>query len=245
MGILIGLLVVICLISVITGLSVETVAFFVGIIIVGGIIYLVIKGNIENKEIENKKEELREDYNKYVNKYKKLLGKYKSSEYYLEEENDLCITTHYAILNNHIHILSRLDEQFALDDFIKFNNGVIPDEVQEITYDIDDIRYYKLEGSVYQQQRISGGGGGGSSIKGAVVGGLIAGNAGAIIGSRKKIDDIQTAYVEDDDRRVVITFKDDDELELPYKFYDRLLDYAPEKDYDNYIAAKKAKGRKK
>ena len=31
---------------------------------------------------------------------------------------------------------------------------------------------------------------------------------------------------------------------LRYKFYDRLLDYIPEKDYENYLAAKREKGRK-
>ena len=98
--------------------------------------------------------------------------------------------------------------------------------------------------ALYISNRIYQGGGGGSSVKGAVVGGLIAGGAGAIIGSRKKTDDIKTIYEEKDDRHVTVIFTDDSELRLPYKFYDRLLDYIPEKDYENYLAAKREKGRK-
>ena len=201
----------------------------------------------KNQEIEKRKAMLKDDYDKYIIKYKELLKKYKDNDYYYEEDGESNWDeepAHYAIFNNSIHILEDLDEEYELKYIASNPNGVVPDKVEETVYDIEKIRYYKLEGSIYQKQQISGGGGGGSSIKGAVVGGLIAGGPGAIIGSRKKNNNIETTYVEEDDRRLVITFKNDKELKLPYKFYDRLLDYIPEKDYDNYITNKKQGGKK-
>ena len=202
--------------------------------------WLVINESTNQQAEEEKKEEIKNssEYSKYIQKYKKLITKYKGSEYYLKAK-EKGGTRHYAILDNNIHIIEDLNEEELIKKVAA--SGMFPNEK---VYNIDEIRYYTIEGSVYQQQHISGGGGGGSSIKGAVVGSLIAGDAGAVIGSRKKIDDVQTTYVEEDDRRVVITFIDDDELEVSYKFYDRLLDYIPEKDYENYIAIKKAKGKK-
>lgn len=247
MGAIFMILLAMAIISAMTGIPFGVI-FIIGIVlIVIWFVYESSKSSAEKAELEETKENIKEDFDKYMNKYKRLLTKYKKSGYYLKSANKYGYDTkHYAIFDNNIHILDDIDDEEDWFDYIASTYGEeVPEKIEELIYSVDDIRYYKLEGSVYQQQRISGGGGGGSSIKGAVVGGLVAGNAGAIIGSRKKIDDVQTTYVEEDDRRVVVMFVDDDELDLPYQFYDRLLDYAPEKDYDNYIAAKKAKGRKK
>lgn len=215
-----------------------------GVIILFIILIVCAANETDKQQKEEQKEEQKEKmknsskYRKYSQKYKRLVANYQNSGYYLKagkykEEK------HYAILNNSINILEDLGE----DDFIdKIIAG--EDTPNETTYDIDKIKYYKLAGSVYQQQYISGGGGGGSSLGGAVVGSLVAGGAGAIIGSRKKINDVQTTYITKDDRTLVITFIDEEEVELPYKFYERMLDYVPEKDYSNYIALKKSKGKK-
>lgn len=56
------------------------------------------------------------------------------------------------------------------------------------------------EGNVHYTTEIHGGGGGGSSITGAIVGGIIAGEAGAIIGSRKEADPITSSTKQIDDR---------------------------------------------
>lgn len=208
------------------------------IVIVFSIPFFISKK--ENDEKKKKKEEAdaiksTDEYQICVSKYDELLKKYKESKYYFNDMDG----TNYAIFDNNIHIISALNDEYFVN-IVKNHSS----DLNERIYDIDKIRYYNLEGSVYQQQNISGGGGGGSSVKGAVVGGLIAGDAGAIIGSRKKTDDIKTTYEEKDDRHVTVIFTDDSELRLPYKFYDRLLDYIPEKDYENYLAAKREKGRK-
>lgn len=215
-----------------------------GVIILIVILIVCAANETDKQQREQEKEEQEEkikkssEYSKYSQKYKKLVTKYQNSGYYLKS-GKYKEEKHYAILNNSINILEDLDEDDITD---KISAG--EDTPKETIYDIDRIKYYKLVGSVYQQQYISGGGGGGSSLGGAVVGGLVAGGAGAIIGSRKKINDVQTTYITKDDRTLVITFINDEEVELPYKFYERMLDYVPEKDYSNYIALKKSKVKK-
>lgn len=217
------------------------------IVVISFVIYAVLviwvyenKSRKKSEEAKKKKEDAdviksTDEYHICVSKYDELLKKYKENKYYFNDMDG----TNYAIFDNNIHIISALNDEYFVN-IVKNHSS----DLNERIYDIDKIRYYNLEGSVYKQQNISGGGGGGSSVKGAVVGGLIAGGAGAIIGSRKKTDDIKTIYEEKDDRHVTVIFTDDSELRLPYKFYDRLLDYIPEKDYENYLAAKREKGRK-
>lgn len=73
---------------------------------------------------------------------------------------------------------------------------------------LSDIEYYSFEGEIYRENQLSGGGGGGSSIGGAVIGGVIAGEAGAIIGSRKAGTPITSTLVTHDDRRVSLYYKE-------------------------------------
>lgn len=200
------------------------------------------------KEASVKETEIREsqEYKNLLEKHRNLISKYEDSVYYFKEEKYdeygiRCKCKHYAILDDKICIFDEFTDEQLIS---RIASGKTNLYLLEHIYAVNEIKYYQLEGSIYQQQHISGGGGGGSSISGAVVGGLLAGDAGAIIGSRKKIDDIQTTYSEEDNRRVVVIFFDDEKLELPYMFYDKLLDYIPEKDYDNYITEKKKKGRK-
>lgn len=214
-----------------------------------GVIFLIL-GNVykkgkaerekEQKEFEEKLTEFQtkhqSEYEEYSNKYNATLEKYKSSDYY---DND--ITSHYSIFDNKLHILSFKKD---LESIVKFSDELIPSiENEEKIYDLDNVKYYKIEGSVREQQYISGGGGGGSSMSGALIGGIVGGSAGAIIGSRKENNDITTKYIQTDTRELAITFKDGTKIFLRHKFYEWFLDTIPEKDYDNYIENKKAKGR--
>ena len=84
------------------------------------------------------------------------------------------------------------------------------------------------------QQKISGGGGGGSSISGAVVGGLIAGETGAVIGSRQKVQEVTSETVRHDSRRTLIRYYKDNQINvisyIGFEVYDYLLKKIPEKD---------------
>ncbi|WP_010243672.1 hypothetical protein [Acetivibrio cellulolyticus] len=77
---------------------------------------------------------------------------------------------------------------------------------------LDKIEYYATRGEIVHENKITGGGGGGSSIKGAVIGGVIAGEAGAIIGSRKKLDPIKSELIAHDNRETFLNFFDDNNI---------------------------------
>lgn len=114
---------------------------------------------------------------------------------------------------------------------------------------LKDIEYFSTEGIISQETRISGGGGevGGSSISGAVVGGMIAGNTGAIIGSRKKgkIDPIKSQVITHDDRETYLSLYIDGEkksLFFNYDDYTTFLKLIPQKDYNNFVNTQISKG---
>lgn len=223
----------------------------------------------KDKQFEKKRELFnktsKKDYDILTEKYNKRLDEYKNSphtiekdfnnQYYIMEYEDIGKSYYakidekvyltideniYAMVeNNKIMFLYPIFDEY---EYIK-SNIPIPKEYKEESFNLDDIKYYQIIGSHRNEQYISGGGGGGSSIKGAVIGGLIAGDVGAIIGSRKKTEEITTEYKEIDDRELKIIFKDNKELIMCFDFYEFLLDYIPDKEYDTYIENKKNKGK--
>lgn len=239
------LVIVVPIVAIITGeflLSLILGAIFIGFIIFAA-------NALNNKEEEKEKEEMlkereqiekfekehEEEYEQYSTKYDKTLEEYQKSENYFDSE-----IRHYCIIDNKLRILPFKETLYGA---FKYGNGIVPTELNEEIYDLDKVKYYSIEGSISERQYISGGGGGGSSVSGAIVGGLIAGEAGAIIGSRKQTEAIKTTYLKTDDRKLVITFKDGTTLKLIIDIYELLLESIPEKEYSNYIENKKAKGR--
>ena len=69
---------------------------------------------------------------------------------------------------------------------------------------VSNIKYYRIVGDKYVTTEVTGGGGGGSSIKGAIIGGIIAGEAGAIIGSRKSIEPVKSNSTVHDKQSVLM-----------------------------------------
>ena len=95
---------------------------------------------------------------------------------------------------------------------------------------IDEIKYYRLIGQKYITTEITGGGG--TSIKGAVIGGLIAGEVGAIVGSRKAVDEVKgTSTVHDE--QVVLLYSNDLEYVMSFNSsaYGIFTKLIPEKEY--------------
>lgn len=107
------------------------------------------------------------------------------------------------------------------------------DSCEGIDILINDIKYYRLIGQKYVTTEITGGGGGGFSIKGAVIGGLIAGDAGAIIGSRKEVDAVRGTSTVHDEQAVLLYSKDLKQVitfnSNAYGVFTKLI---PEKDYE-------------
>lgn len=127
----------------------------------------------------------------------------------------------------------QLKEIYRTNERFLIHNYCIP---------VEKIEYYLLEGDVYTSTSVYGGGGtiGGNSMKGAIVGGVLAGGAGAIIGSRKEevIQEIKSNTTIHDKKYVIIKYKNSDDLLKEVRFdkgysrvYDILKDLIPEKEY--------------
>lgn len=128
-----------------------------------------------------------------------------------------------------------------------FNNPSC--RVNAFSIPIANIEYFLLEGQKYATTDVVGGGGtvGGSSLKGAIGGGIIAGNAGAVIGSRKEttIDPVRSYTEIHDERTTCIKYKDKEgslkEIVSGFNaeiFFNILKELIPEKEY-SYIMAHK------
>ncbi|MFR5151161.1 MAG: hypothetical protein ACLTER_17910 [Ruminococcus sp.] len=66
-----------------------------------------------------------------------------------------------------------------------------------VELEVGDILYYKSEGALRYEQQLSGGGGMGINYGSAVIGGLLFGQAGAMIGSRRK-EEVKGNWVKND-----------------------------------------------
>lgn len=110
------------------------------------------------------------------------------------------------------------------------------DKIKIVKFPINSIDFYSIEGEIIHENKISGGGGGGSSIGGAVVGGLIAGDSGAIIGSRQKIDSIKSQLVVHDNRKTMFQIINEDKEKQKLYFdknsFDSFRELIPEKSLD-------------
>lgn len=96
---------------------------------------------------------------------------------------------------------------------------------------VDDIKYFDIKGE--KEIHVSGGGGGGLSFGGAVIGGLIAGPAGAIIGSREKTKPITTNEV--DMRQAILVFQYNNKdrfMFLEPDAYKLLIKLIPQKEFN-------------
>lgn len=100
---------------------------------------------------------------------------------------------------------------------------------------IKNIKYFTKEGELHYTTEVTGGGGGGSSVKGAVVGGLIAGGAGAVVGSRNKMNEIRSNTVAHDTRKTVLKYFENGKLksmEFGLEYYNAFEELMPDKEYN-------------
>lgn len=137
-------------------------------------------------------------------------------------------------------------EDFNLDGRMRYwkkDNKICllnTDSFQGIDILVDKIKYYRLIGQKYVTTEISGGGGGGSSIKGAVIGGLIAGDVGAIVASRKEVDEVKGVSTVHDEQ-VVLVYSTDLKQVIAFNSnaYGVFTKLIPEKDYDVVVLSSK------
>ena len=211
-----------------------------------GLVFLIIASviiisNIISEHSERVKEEerQRQEKYKYERRHKRAVDKayqtMKSLDYecvILNTDNDLWMANGNIYNVNFPKLIS-----FCLDNPDMNDDETVEKSKCFIIIPVDQIICFYKEGDVQYTTKISGGGGGGSSLTGALVGGLIAGETGAIIGSRKKNKEIKSTVVTaHNDRKVVIRYDkngsvktlshEDEEFEI----YDYLLKKIPEKD---------------
>lgn len=99
------------------------------------------------------------------------------------------------------------------------------------SYPINQIMFFREVGNVQYTTSVSGGG---VNLAGAVVGGMVAGAAGAVIGSRQAITSSTKTH---DDRKVVLKLNNGEEKLFDYKCYDYFIKMIPEKEY-SFVMAK-------
>lgn len=121
------------------------------------------------------------------------------------------------------------------EDFIRLhvsaNNSAkyCEENVKLININISDIIYFKLVGDISYATSIESTG---TNVKGAVIGAAIAGDTGAIIGSRPQI---KSRVEERDNRNIELKYKDDGAiktLRFAYAALDIFRDIFPEKEYE-------------
>ena len=123
-------------------------------------------------------------------------------------------------------------QTYVFDNKLCFYAVNLNKYVEYFDIDIDAIQFFRQEGEVYRETKISGGGGGGSSIAGAVVGGVIAGPAGAVIGSRRKTQEIKSELITHDER-ITLLITQENEYKFRYKDYDVFMQLIPQKAEKN------------
>lgn len=219
-----------------------TIGFTILFVIIWGI-GAGIKGTADESKYAKEHQDTIESEKKQFNKYKEDLKKQIDNSYcqYFQPSpiyQSLYLSSieiqlpYIGKTENEIHLFKVVEptppnvadkgEGFSVNvQLVRATPGRI--EVEQ-KFDIDDIIYYTNDGST---QYVSNVNGGGSSLKGAVVGGLVAGAAGAVIGSRKKVE---TTVSERDTRETIIMTKSGEER-IHYKYYEFLTKLIPEKEF--------------
>lgn len=197
------------------------------------------------------------EYNEKLKEYNEKRKAYEKSLKNIEDDNIKKYNIPKEILYNpitvnYIKIYPQIDN--ITNDAIKMIVGVKENSLFLIHEDlinclggieisINNIKSFLRQGDLYVETNISGGGGGGTSIKGAVVGEVIAGPAGAIIGSRKKNDPIKTENNVVDKRQTILEFEYNNNLTYMYfdsKAYDVFMNIIPSKEI-NFVNSKNIK----
>lgn len=202
--------------------------------------------NFEDKFLQIQDNLIKEASDAYNNVYNRII---------LDKEPINCNQTLFWIKDNVLYSIIKYDTYIndikkKLDEqkYAIVYNSKMPQI--DFTYDeipVNDIKYFTKEGDIQHNTVVSGGGGGGSSISGAVIGGILAGGAGAVIGSRKKIDEIQSKIVENDIRKTILKFYRDGNIvskEYGYPVFNVFEELIPDKEYNIVIQSEVQKNIK-
>ena len=228
------------IIGIVIGFNIEIIGYLAGIVSV--VLFFIcgimiersrrIKNDIEYNSISVLKKHLKDE----EKESKRELNEKLQALNIPDEKRIVTITNKTIVLPSekyNIWIRGNELNLFPVIDELKDNYDSLLHKVKnsekKIVY-VNKIEYFACRGEVFRENKISDGG---SSLKGAVVGGVLAGGAGAIIGSRKSIKSKLTRY---DTRETFINYFDENgekrTIFFEFKDYDVLQELIPEKDYD-------------
>lgn len=134
---------------------------------------------------------------------------------------------------NKLNLKDKLLWAYKEDENLCFIGYDHNNDIGKIKISISNIQCFSRLGDLNSYTKITGGGGGGSSIGKAIVGGVIAGEAGAIIASRNKTEEIKSEHVIEDNRNTVLEIKDNNAmyyLKFESNDYNTFLKLIPNKE---------------
>lgn len=182
-------------------------------------------------------------YERFVKEYNDEISEFNNKYFsYLKDgEFDICVGINDNELNVFKTILPKKYEigkkSFGWDDTysaqIIEKESVAGSVVKIKSWKLESIVFFSSEGNLQYTERISGGG---VDVKGAVIGGIIGGEAGAIVGGRQSVT---SSTMKHDDRYTLLKLINE-EVHLPFEIYEFLTKLIPEKEY-KYLQAKQAK----
>ena len=159
---------------------------------------------------------------------------YYKHDFYMWKDSDaiFIFPTEDHLTDSHIKWRTRVSDLAATLD---------PNDIGVFKVDITDIEYYLVTGQKTSELRIEGGGSSGPNIKGAIIGGILAGEAGAIIGGMPEPKPVYSYTQHNENRCVELVYKKDgtvQKIKLSYPAFPFLEQWIPEKDYSYVVISK-------
>lgn len=220
--------------------SIEVLAILILILLVVSVILFIIGGigvDIENKKEKEKSmddlienmEKFQLEYDNYADKMGVVRSDIRVTLFEFTEKRDVFPVhiPHYLWIGNDTLNLFPMSEYYKENETSAiYKPDVLTLQLKSIP--IESILYFEEIGELRKYTKLSGGG---SSLKGALVGYAIAGDAGAIVGSREPI---KTEVISEDDRRIELIYKNQDgdieNLEFTHDAYKVLTKLIPSKN---------------
>lgn len=209
-------------------------------VVIGFIVIMMEKSNDNAAHIANINA-FQNEYNEYVEKLGIVKSGTQATLFEFDEDDfEMEVPQYLWVANNNLNIfpMSKYYKEYETSSMSK------PDisELKLKSIPIDSILYFEEVGELRKYTTISGGG---SSLKGALLGYAIADDVGAIIGSREPIT---TNVVSEDDRRVELIYRDENNevtnLEFMHDAYDVFKKLIPLKELRKIASLNTVQGTK-
>lgn len=229
------------------------------------VIYLIFRSTKDvskavsnSRNLKQKEQWYYEEINKKSSEYDRLYNEYLANEKnelinYLKEENlkKHCLiyeskSTAYGYTRKEgYYVALSADEEslvivyqygpkspYYSSDTYTINAPQPAKFIIERRWSMNSLLYFKMNGNVQYTANVRGGG---VNLKGAVAGAVIAGGAGAVIGSRNAVS---TETIKHDSREFIVAFEDGHEFctsDNALKHYNAFMNIIPQKEISVYM----------